>query len=452
MATKRIINAFLLVVFIFFYEVCFCQIPDGYYDGTEGLRGENLRSVLFNIISGHTSLSYGDLWEAFEDTDKKANGKVWDMYSDNPNGTPPYEYTFVTDQCGNYGGEAICYNREHSFPKSWFNDASPMYTDLFHLYPTDGYVNGRRSNYPYGEVGNTTWTSRNGSKLGTSNYSGYSGVVFEPIDEYKGDFARTYFYMLTRYKDKISTWTCDMLSGNNFATWAKQMLLEWHRNDPVSQKEIDRNNAVYSYQRNRNPFIDNPEFADKIWDADYPNNPELIVTSPTTGITVNENYIDIEFYTVNFTVGTDGKIEYKLNNGNSHYSVANVIRINNLIYGTNTISLQLVDNNNNAINPIVIKNLQVFYNSESNGISITNSSGFEIFPNPVSATLNIKFDNNNTETKSVYILNIVGEEILSTEFFDDNYTINISGNKSGIYFILIRLNSGEVYTEKIVVL
>lgn len=240
--------------------------PAGYYNGTEGLNGTQLRSALHNIIKNHNSLTYGDLWDAFTTTDKKTNGKVWDMYSDVPGGTPPYQYTFGSDQCGNYNGEGDCYNREHSWPKSWFNDNYPMYSDLFHLYPTDGYVNGKRSNYPYGEVGSSSWTSQNGSKVGNNTYPGNSETVFEPIDAYKGDFARTYFYMCTRYYTEDAGWENNgMINGANLKAWAQDMLIEWHHSDPVSPKETDRNNAVYAYQNNRNPFIDHPEFADKIW-------------------------------------------------------------------------------------------------------------------------------------------------------------------------------------------
>ncbi|MBC8399937.1 MAG: endonuclease, partial [Candidatus Marinimicrobia bacterium] len=130
--------------------------PAGYYNSAEGLIETALQQALHDIIDNHTSVSYTSLWTHFQSTDRKSNGKVWDMYSDIPGGTPPYEYTFVSDQCGNYSAEGDCYNREHSWPKSWFNENSPMNTDLFHLYPTDGYVNGRRGNYPYGEVGTAT--------------------------------------------------------------------------------------------------------------------------------------------------------------------------------------------------------------------------------------------------------------------------------------------------------
>ncbi|MFH1121325.1 MAG: endonuclease [Bacteroidota bacterium] len=258
--------------FLFFSLIAYSQ-PANYYDNATGT-GETLKTQLYNIISaGHDPLSYDDLWDAFLTTDDKINGKVWDMYSDVPGGSPPYEFTFVSDQCGNYSAEGDCYNREHSWPSSWFNDASPMYTDLFQLVPTDGYVNNRRGNYIFGEVGSATWTSLNGSKLGNCITTGYSGTVFEPIDEYKGDFARNYFYMVTRYENKVIAWSSnnivsDILDGTThpaFETWFLNMLGEWHTADPVSQKETDRNNAAYALQGNRNPFIDHPEYVTAIW-------------------------------------------------------------------------------------------------------------------------------------------------------------------------------------------
>jgi endonuclease I len=254
-----------IIGFILLSFTTFGQIPQGYYDSASGLSGQQLRAALKAIIDDHQEQSYTSLWTHFQSTDDKADGKVWDMYSDVPGGNPFYTFTFVVDQCGNYSSEGDCYNREHSFPSSWFNDASPMLTDLFHIYPTDGFVNGKRSNYPYGEVNNASWTSLNGSKLGNCSFTGYSGIVFEPIDEYKGDFARTYFYMMTRYMDEVASWNSDMLSGNDLTSWAKEMLLEWDTADPVSQKEVDRNNAVYQIQNNRNPFIDHPEFTGQIW-------------------------------------------------------------------------------------------------------------------------------------------------------------------------------------------
>lgn len=259
--------------------IAFAQ-PANYYSTAEGKTGYALKTALHNIIKNHNVQSYGALWTHFQSTDKKPNGKVWDMYSDVPGGTPAYEYSFGgSDQCGSYAKEGDCYNREHSFPKSWFNLASPMYSDLFHLYPTDGFVNQNRGNYPFGEVANPEWVSTNGSKRGPCSYPGYSGMVFEPIDEYKGDFARTYFYMATRYQDVIASWenyssegdaVLDGSSDKVFEDWALNLLYSWHVQDPVSQKEIDRNNAVYAIQGNRNPYIDHPEWVGAVWGITQP--------------------------------------------------------------------------------------------------------------------------------------------------------------------------------------
>ncbi|MCB0794922.1 MAG: endonuclease [Flavobacteriales bacterium] len=241
------------------------QIPPGYYDNAAGLSGDDLRTALYNIIKGHTVMSYSSLWSFFPTTDQRPDGFVWDVYSDLPGGVPAYLYAFGTDQCGTYNGEGDCYNREHSFPKSWFNDGQPMESDLHHIYPTDAWVNQKRGNHPFGEVGSPDWVGTNGTKVGMNVFPGYGGTVFEPIDAYKGDLARTYFYMLTRYEPFIQNWSSPMLQFDDLTTWAEAMLLQWHLDDPVSGKEEDRNNAIYGIQNNRNPFIDHPEWAEFIW-------------------------------------------------------------------------------------------------------------------------------------------------------------------------------------------
>lgn len=250
-----------------------------YYASADGLTGLALKTELYNIIKDHSSQTYADIWTFIGsnslDSYYEEDGTILDMYSENPSTSETYNYTAVTDQCGNASGEGDCYNREHSFPSSWFDAAYPMYTDIHHIFGTDGYVNNRRSNYPYGEVGSSTWVSENGSLLGTSTDTlGYTGTVFEPIDEFKGDFARAYFYMATRYQDVISTWSTNsdnadaVLDGSAdyvYEDWVITMLKTWNENDPVSQKELDRNEAAYEFQGNRNPFIDHPEYIDEIW-------------------------------------------------------------------------------------------------------------------------------------------------------------------------------------------
>lgn len=245
--------------------VAFAAEPAGYYSTCENKSGAALLSALCKKVGPHTNVGYNGLLSLYKTSDVYPDGTIWDMYS-----TKHWKPGIT---CGNYKKVGDCYNREHSFPKSWFNDAQPMFSEAFHIYPTDGKVNGQRSNFPYGECANGTTLPSNGSvkalgRLGSCTFPGYSGTVFEPDDQYKGDFARSYFYMAAAYNDKIAGWNSKMLAGNNypaFSSWAINLLLKWHREDPVSQKELDRQEVVYGAQHNRNPFIDHPELAEYIW-------------------------------------------------------------------------------------------------------------------------------------------------------------------------------------------
>ena len=240
----------------------FAEIPDGYYNSLEGLCGVALKKAAKNKVRNHTVISYGDdTWLAFKTTDvRTVNGTLvwWDMYSNNQ----------VAVSSG-HGGMNI----EHSVANSWWggtkNDA---YKDLFHLNPSDATANNRKSNYPLGEVVTSTW--ENGVTFVGYPASGTCGgakFVYEPHDDYKGDFARAFFYMFTVYDDIAwmnsddRNYMYDTTSDLLLRPWAYELLLKWAEEDPVSQKEIDRNEAIYKMQRNRNPFIDNPELAKHIW-------------------------------------------------------------------------------------------------------------------------------------------------------------------------------------------
>ncbi|RKT01453.1 endonuclease [Chryseobacterium defluvii] len=275
--------------------LAYAQAPAGYYNSASGLSGAALKSALSNIITnGHQDKGYSGLWTGYKTTDIDKNyendGSILDIYSENPSGTDPYKYTPVTNQCGTYSVEGNCYNREHIVPQSLFNQAAPMVSDIHFIRATDGKVNGMRSNYPFGKVGTATFTSQNGSKLGNSVSSGYSGTVFEPIDVFKGDVARMIFYFVTRYQSKLSTFTSgNMLGSSTFPglqTWELNVLLAWHNQDPVSQAEINRNNASYTFQGNRNPFIDNPNYVDLIWGSQQPSSDTQAPTS-VTGLNVS---------------------------------------------------------------------------------------------------------------------------------------------------------------------
>ncbi|HOY32359.1 MAG TPA: endonuclease [Bacteroidales bacterium] len=288
---------------IFIVLICFlptllvpAQIPAGYYDAAAGLTGLSLKTALYNIIKNHTPVSYNALYSYYTITDKIFDSIVWDMYSMKADCTANYYYVNTansSDQCGSYSSEGDCYNREHTVPASWFNENLPMYTDLFNVYPTDGFVNNKRANFPYGKVGSASYTSSNGSKLGNCSEAGYSGKVFEPVNAYKGDLARTYFYMATRYENVVSGWPSNssecaaVFNGDTelvFKPWFTNMLCFWCSVDPVSQKEIDRNNAVYSIQHNRNPYIDHPEWL-SIWCPGV----GMVKTDPTLAVSVFPN-------------------------------------------------------------------------------------------------------------------------------------------------------------------
>ena len=319
---KKITTLFVLLVGL----TAMADIPDGYYTNAVGKIDEALMTALEGIIYTHTQLGYNDLWDAYPYTDAGSDGYYIDMYS-----TCKYNKSSYHVGTASYVGQGL--NREHSFPKSWFGgEEYPMYTDLMMIIPTDGYVNQRRSNYPYGVcAGGETYTNEDLGvtmlgKLGTSTYNGYTAKVFEPDDEYKGDFARIYFYMVTCYKSDVKNWPgsgqLDYATNGYkaFSNWSLQMLLEWHRADPVSAKEIARNEAVYSSkignkeygQGNRNPFVDHPELAEYIWGTkqhtawtDGGDTPEPIVKEVPVMLSVDTTAVQANAFRADWTSGGD---------------------------------------------------------------------------------------------------------------------------------------------------
>ena len=247
------------------------QMPEDYYNAANGKQDAELKTALYNIIKEGTRMSYGSgSWTIFYYSDRRADGSVWDMYSD--------EVRYFSG----VGDAPSGMNIEHSFAKSWWGGANnDAYKDCYHLNPSDATANSARSNYPLGEVtvlDKTAGTLKIGTnpsyKTANPRANGKDFYIWEPKDEYKGDFARAYFYMATCYENL--TWRLDnddvgskfaMQNDNylEFQPWEQAVLLKWHRQDPVSQKEIDRMNAVSNYQHNRNPYIDFPCLVEYIW-------------------------------------------------------------------------------------------------------------------------------------------------------------------------------------------
>ena len=294
--------------------------PSDYYDNALNKSDQALLTALYNIITSHTNIGYDNLWSAYADTDTDPQGYYIDMYS-------TYDKYTYSNKCGSYSAIGDCINREHSIPKSWWGSGKQaQYSDIFNIVPTDGYVNNQRSNYPYGVCeGGTRLT--NGpyvakGRKGASTHSGYTGIVFEPDDEYKGDFARAYFYMATCYNDVISGWTqangSVFFAGNSypvFTAYAIDLLMEWHRLDPVSEKETIRNCYAHSWQDNRNPFIDHPELAEHIWgnkqgiawtgSGDTPTDTPVL-TQPASGENINVGTIALDGSSVSKTITVKG--------------------------------------------------------------------------------------------------------------------------------------------------
>ncbi len=295
---KKIYSAVLLLPFL-----AFSQAGD-YYLGTDNLSGYALKTKLQEIISTKTiSWNYGDLGAFYATTDMdryyENNGSLLDIYSENPSGQDAYEYNF-NQMIGSANAEGLGWNREHVMPQSSFNSYYPMYSDLFFVIPTDARINQLRSNYPYGVAGSTNYyTFSNTSKIGNSAIPGatYTGRVYEPINEFKGDVARMLLYFVVRYQGKLGSFNFNTnvdptkdqnpLNGTEeqaFEKWYLQMLVNWSNADPVSQREIDRNNYVYAIQKNRNPFVDHPEWIDKIWNQ----SPDNIAPQAPSSLTSNK--------------------------------------------------------------------------------------------------------------------------------------------------------------------
>lgn len=353
---KKIFKPIMLGFFLSLILNLQSQIPLGYYDDAEGLSGAPLKTALYNIIKGHTDKGYDGLYACYLTTDNLPGNKVFDMYSVKADSTATYWYTNASnssDQCGNYNSEADCYNREHSFCDSWLGESSPQRSDLFHVYPTDGYVNNRRSSYPHGKVGTSTWTSSNGSKLGSSDPStGYSGVVFEPIDIYKGDFARSYFYMATRYENLIAGWVNnssanEILAGNAYPaykTWFLNLMIQWHTQDPVSQKEILRNEAVYAFQHNRNPYIDHPEWVYLVWGSTPIPVTSVTVTSQTGIYEINSNLGTLQMIaTVQPNNATNQTVSWSVINGSGTATISSNGLLSASTNGTVTVRATAID-------------------------------------------------------------------------------------------------------------
>lgn len=254
-------------------------IPQGYYDIAQGKADSVLKSALHDTIKGGERFHYGTAgfnpieqkyydgtWSFFPLTDRHSDGSIWDMYSPTKRYFP-YEI----------GQSACAMQIEHCLPKSWWGSEGACkraYQDLYNLNPSDAAANNNKSNYPPGEVTKGDKFDNGSFRMDAKKSSQYGWICFEPADEYKGDFARAYFYIATAYEDIPWVYGTSPYDAKNavtndsyleFQPWLIDLLLDWHRQDPVSRKEIERADAISSIQHNRNPYIDYPDLVEYIW-------------------------------------------------------------------------------------------------------------------------------------------------------------------------------------------
>lgn len=299
---KKNLKIFLLTISL--ASIACGQVPSGYYEDAEGLQGYALKTALHNIIKNFDAQSYNalrDLYASnhskngFKDKYYENDNTILDIYSENPDGPDPYNYS-ANESMGSGANEGDAFNREHLIPQSYFDEALPMRSDAFHVWPTDSKVNGWRGNYAFGPIQNPQ--SANNCNSGATNLpckskngtlkgrfvEDSSIIVMEPIDEFKGDVARAFFYFATCYQNRMTNFynnaggsnvkvMFDGSSNKVFSDDFLEVLAQWHVMDPVSDRERDLNDLIYyNHQGNRNPYIDNPEWVYEIWNVGMDTN------------------------------------------------------------------------------------------------------------------------------------------------------------------------------------
>lgn len=481
----------LLSILLFLPFVVFSQPPAGYYTTATG-NCSALKTALKNIITnGNSPQCYTPcLWNQYQLTDIKPRevpvtsqqastgvttsaNVIWDIYSDNPSGTDPYNFTPGAVSSGGQQdngtlgtSEGQRYNREHSVPQSWFNGntsvAGPA-TDYLIVYPTDKFVNGKRGDMPYAEVAVASQTFLNGSKIGSSSVAGITGdaanKVFEPVDSFKGDVARSFLYFITRYQDNIPGWSSNTIANQAFdnSTFPSatipylKLMLKWHHLDPVSQKEIDRNNGAYSFQGNRNPYIDHPEYVDMVWNSTCPGLSALPVDMIFFSGKLQGNEVQL-----NWEVATEINLDrYEVErsfNGTSYTKIGAVKAENKSDYSfTDNIGL--------------LSGRRVYYRlkkTDKDGrfsysavftLHIPLNTAFTVYPNPASAVVRLQLNNNSNAETTVMLTDIAGRTVFNKKMKASQGLIEIpvSPLGNGSYIVKLLLDNKE-YSQRVLIL
>lgn len=470
-------------------------IPAGYYDAAAGLNCGPLKTALRNIITtGQIALNYSTIDNVeipVVDTirsDDALRSIIWDVYSINDNGIEPFEFNSSQNPSGGFcggttgGTEGICWNKEHTFPRSWFKLSGSSYqqpteSDLYVVRATDSKINGNRGNIPYSTTAAPTYQFPTAGafpgypippnpvldKIGPSNYAGVTAAsAFEPNNAVKGDLARGYFYILTRYQNELSNWVS--LNGTTSVTTVVdgttngglypsfrlsylKMMYAWNNLDPVDAKEINRNNLVFSQQNNRNPYIDHPEYVALVWqctgvlpvtitDFTAQKNNEAVLLKWNATFETNFKKYEIER-------SVDGIVFYKIGELAGR-NLANYSFTDNKLPNANTVyyRLKMIDIDGE------------FSNSKIIASRIANNfSTALVYPNPTKENLTIKLQQALTENSSLLIADISGRVLMQQQVVNGQRNINLDVRylPAGRYLIKISNNS-QIINQSFVII
>ncbi|MCI4670800.1 MAG: endonuclease [Bacteroidia bacterium] len=404
---------------------------NSYYSSTANLSEQALKDALQSrLASGQVTLSYNNARNAmFEEIDnQRLNGQ-----GANTNTIEcVYTGTVITGYANRTAAQNQNFNTEHTFPQSFFNQDIPMRSDLFHLFPTTSSSNSVRGNFPFGIVSNPGW-QQGGSKQGNS--------TFEPRDEQKGRVARAMFYFVLRYQNY-----------SNFLNSQEAILRQWHLNFLPSTIDKTRNEDIFSVQKNRNPFIDYPQFIHRI-------------SSISSNSTATRKSLDIIYNKVSFRdtpVDTSGQFSFVMvNDGELPVNITN-ISIQGAAFQLGFSNDTLIEAGEALSIPLIISNKQegfyegtLQFNTDVNGLgavsiavegTLTGATSvkaenlaFSIYPIPAHDHLSVRSRKALSKDTELRLLDINGKSIPFKSLFDNPYllTLDLSDVEPGIYILII---------------
>ncbi|MCX6290832.1 MAG: endonuclease [Bacteroidetes bacterium] len=408
-----------------------------YYDLTENLAEEPLKNMLHTITGiGYDTLGYSN------PTTARDSMFMW-LDNQRVNGQGASQNTLEGVYTGilavGYTSRTNCqtadtFNTEHTFPQSLFSSQEPMVSDLHHLFPTDDASNHYRSNKPFGMVPSPAWTS--GGSKGNSS-------MFEPRDLQKGATARAMIYFVLRYQNY-----------SNYFTSQENILRTWHHNFPPSLVEWKRNDDINLIQHNRNPFVDYPQFIDRIHSisaySSAPSTPSIDLTQDTIQygfvpqsastifhyVVVNNGNTPVHFSA--FSMSNPGVLSFQSGGNDTTIAAGDALGIDIRLLVSNSNPVHEFLNFQTDVPASTIVSVPVLANdSLYSGIQETEENIFTIYPNPANQSIVINSRlHGNTQAE---LSNSLGSMLYKETFFSNghSHTLDVSKLPRGIYFLKI---------------